>query len=640
MWPFASRPAKEAIEKRTNLVSYSTDIEDGVVTETHLMNNDVKNFTWKGVTVTVKDSKTGAPKVILDNIDGVVQAGEILALMGPSGCGKTSLLNVLARRDVSVAAKVEGTVLINGNVASTSSFREMTSYVEQEDALIGSLTVMETMYFAARLSHKNTLTKAARIRRISTLIASFGLTNQANNIIGTPIRKGISGGQKRRLSVISQLITAPKILFLDEPTSGLDSTASSEVISFVKNAAKKNNLIVICSIHQPSTTTFQLFDKLLLLSGGRSHYFGSVAGIQDHFNSLNQPLPLHMNPAEFLLDLMNTDFARGHEDAEARLSNIHRGWLNSELAKDLDTQITSAQSNNLPLPDSTSSTRSFFIDVATLVHRSFIKSYRDVVAYGIRIAMYFGLAVMMGTVWLRMDYDQRSIQPVINAIFFGGAFMSFMAVAYVPAFLEDRANFVKERHNGLYGATAFMVSNFIIGLPYQFLISILFSIIAYWLSNFRPTADGFFLWVMWLFLDLVAAESLVVLVSSIFPIFVVALALTAFANGLWMCVDGFMVTPAILNVFYKYVFSYIDYQSYVFKGMMVNQFAESTYTCGSKCECMYVTPLAAECKIAGQGVLDQYDYNTGNTGKWVGILLGIVLGYRMLGTLVLMVKKH
>jgi hypothetical protein len=402
----------------------------------------------------------------------------------------------------------------------------------------------------------------------------------------------------------------------------------------------QEQLIIICSIHQPSTNTFQLFDKLLLLSSGRSHYFGSVDGIKRHFNSLGRPIPLHMNQSEYLLDLMNTDFARGHEDAETRLAEIYHGWLNSALSQNLAAEIHNTQSNILPLPDSRSSGRNLLIDIMTLVHRSFIKSYRDVVAYGIRIAMYTGLAVMMGTVWLRMNYDQSSIQPVINAIFFGGAFMSFMAVAYVPAFLEDRANFIKERHNGLYGATAFMVSNFIIGLPYQFLIAMLFSIIAYWLSNFRPTAEGFFVWVMWLFLDLVAAESLVVLVSSVFPIFVVALALTAFANGLWMCVDGFMVTPAILNVFYKYVFSYIDYQSYVFKGMMVNQFAESTYTCGSKCECMYVTPLVSECKIAGQGVLDQYGYHTGNTGKWVGILLGIVLGYRLLGTLVLIIKKH
>ncbi|KAI7597964.1 putative ABC transporter, partial [Hortaea werneckii] len=176
-----------------------------------------------------------------------------------------------------------------------------------------------------------------------------------------------------------------------------------------------------------------------------------------------------------------------------------------------------------------------------LTHRFFIKSYRDIIAYGIRIAMYMGLAVMMGTVWLRLSPTQGNIQSFINAIFFGGAFMSFMAVAYIPAFLEDRALFMKERANGLYGPTAFLIANFITGIPYLFAIACLFSIVAYWLSNFRPTADAFFTWIMWLFLDLIAAESLVVLVSSLIPIFVVALAGTAFANGLWMCTGGFLV---------------------------------------------------------------------------------------------------
>lgn len=83
---------------------------------------------------------------------------------------------------------------------------------------------------------------------------------------------------------------------------------------------------------------------------------------------------------------------------------------------------------------------------------------------------------------------------------------------------------------------------------------------AYWLANFRSGAEAFFTFVMWVFLDLVAAESLVVLMSSLFPNFVIALALTAFANGLWMCVGGFMVSPTILNVFWRYVFHYIDYQ--------------------------------------------------------------------------------
>ena len=94
----------------------------------------------------------------------------------------------------------------------------------------------------------------------------------------------------------------------------------------------------------------------------------------------------------------------------------------------------------------------------------------------------------------------------------------------------------------------------------------------------------------WIFLDLVAAESMVVLLTSIFPSFVISLALIAFSNGLWMSVDGFMVPPSILNVFYKYVFHFWDYQKYVFENMMVNEFSERVYTCattatGCQCKC-------------------------------------------------------
>jgi ABC-type multidrug transport system ATPase subunit len=124
---------------------------------------------------------------------------------------------------------------------------------------VGSLTVRETLNFAARLSLPPTVSKLERIQRIEALLTAFGLSGQANNLIGTPIRKGISGGQKRRVSVAAQLITSPKLLFLDEPTSGLDSAASFEVISFVKDIAKKHNVSIRCPrLHKRPLTSSQV----------------------------------------------------------------------------------------------------------------------------------------------------------------------------------------------------------------------------------------------------------------------------------------------------------------------------------------------------------------------------------------------
>ncbi|KAJ5908791.1 hypothetical protein N7495_001473 [Penicillium taxi] len=602
-----------------------------------LMNTSVRNFSWSGLTVTVKDRQTKKARDLINGISGDVLQGEVVALMGPSGCGKTTLLNVLARRPTT-SSKVSGDSFANGQHINSASFGRMTSYVEQEDALIGSLTVRETLKFAADLSLPSSVLKRQRMDRIQMLLQAFGIQNQEDILVGTPIRKGISGGQKRRVSVASQLITCPKILFMDEPTSGLDSTASFEVISYVKELARANRIIVIASIHQPSTNIFRLFDKLLLLSAGRSCYFGPVASVENYFRQIGHPIPGHTNPAEFLLDIVSSDFDIVKEDALARVQGILNAWTNSTESHAL-TALVSERDRNIEkamdkLVDDVSRPGAISI-TSTLLHRSFIKSYRDVVAYGIRIVMYLGLAIMMGTVWLRLHPSQEYIQSFVNAIFFGSAFMSFMAVAYVPAFLEDRATFVKERANGLYGATPFVIANLLIGLPFLFLISILFSIVSYWLSNFRPTADAFFTWVMWIFLDLIAAESLVVFVTAIFPNFIISLTLVAFANGLWMSVGGFLVTPKILNPFWKYVFHYIDYQAYVFQGMMVNEFSERTYSCAAGCQCMYTTDLASECQIRGTDVLESYGYAAGRTGKWVGILIGIITVYRLLGWIAL-----
>lgn len=408
----------------------------------------------------------------------------------------------------------------------------------------------------------------------------------------------------------------------------------SDRLRVIKIDVNHTQLIVIASIHQPSTSTFDSFDKLILLSQGRTAYSGPLAEAGPHFQGIGFPYPPHANPAEHLVDLLNVDFAKDLPRAQTRLDEILSSW-----SKD----VRSAVSLSTP-EDVITGTHEFSIGSSKpnlfnltwiLVHRSFIKSYRDVFAYGIRLAMYMGLAIMMGTVWLRLHTTQSSIQSFINAIFFGGAFMSFMAVAYIPAFLEDRALYIKERANGLYGPTAFMIANFAVGLPYLFVITILFSVVAYWLTGFRSNADAFWIWVMWLYLDLLAAESLVIFISALIPIFVAALAITAFANGLWMCVGGFLVPPHTLNVFWRYVFHYIDYQAYVFQGMMVNEFEGRTYDCGLGCNCMYVTELASQCKIDGKGILDAYGYKTNRTGEWVGILIAIVAIYRLLGFIVL-----
>ncbi|MCJ1287520.1 hypothetical protein MMC26_006872 [Xylographa opegraphella] len=636
-------------------------------------NRTVHTFSWNALDVSIYDKSIGGHKTILSNVQGSIKAGEVVALMGPSGCGKTTLLDVLAHRMSTSKFDIKGDILVNGMYPSSSALRKSSSFVEREDSFIGCLTAKETLYFASKLALPSSISAAERKDRIDDLISSMGLQHQADTIIGTPIKKGLTGGEKRRLGIASALITCPKILFLDEPTSGLNAHCSYQVISYIQKIAKARNIMVIASIHQPSTLTFQCFDKLLLLSGGATCYFGEVDKVGPYFGDIGIPMPKHFNPAEFLLDIVNVDFADDLHSAAKRLNRIQSCWSKSPeslaLAQDaIDVkqptnpkvlQIHSpwgrsaeslAVAWNPADPYKWSPQELFELDFQpgpsalsipfTLLHRNFIKSYRDLITYGIRLAMYIGLAIMMGTVWLRLAAAQEAIQPFINAIFFASAFISFMAIAYVPAFLEDRATLVKERANGLYGPASFMIANFLIGVPYLFFFSLIFSSITYFLSNFHPSAHAFLTFTLYLYLDLLAAESLTILIAALFPAPLAAAALTAFANGLWMSVAGFLVTPDLLNVFYKYAFSYVDYQAYVFQGMMVNEFAGRNYTCGPPpCTCMYVTSLADQCLVLGDDILHGFGYQSGAEGlvpkgampMGVGVLVAIVLGYRVLG---------
>ncbi|ODV61655.1 PEP carboxykinase-like protein [Ascoidea rubescens DSM 1968] len=609
-------------------------------------------FKWENICVSVpgKDNSNGDISILTKN-QGSVRSRQMMAIMGPSGSGKTTLLNVLAQRGVPPKGKQQGVVTAGDMVVTLKNIRQFSSYVEQEDSLIGSLTVKETIDFAAKLSESSNGALGNfedRNGRVNELLEYLGLMNQKSTKVGTPLQKGISGGQKRRVSVASQVITEPSVLFLDEPTSGLDSTASYEVISTIKTLAKAMNIVVIVSIHQPSTSTFNLFDKVMFLSKGLTVYSGEVGKVVSYFKSVaGYEIPEFYNPAEYILELINTDFHKksgsgseqdedGKKDIVNKLRNIWEDYGHKTIEQMVEFEECGSDGEcpEALFQEPCKSVRScVLINVKQtyyLMQRLFIKSRRDVLAYYVRIVMYLGLAILMGTVWLRLGSEQENIQPFINAIFFSGAFMSFMSVAYIPAFLEDYGAYKKEHMNGLYGAFAFVVSNFMVGLPFLFIISLLFGVITYFMCNFRQSSTGFGEYVMWLFLDLVAAESMTVFVSTMFPVFVVALALTAFMNGLWMAVGGFLVSASILNDFWYYSFYWVNYQRYVFQGMMFNEFRkERVFECDDGCHCMYSSGLQEQCQIEGTAVLRSLGYGDNDKGLWVGILVALIFAYRL-----------
>lgn len=471
---------------------------------------------------------------------------------------------------------------------------------------------------------------------------AFGLTEQSNTLVGTPFRRGLSGGQKRRLSVAKQIMTSPKILFLDEPSSGLDSTASFEVIHYLRTLAKKHNIIVICSIHQPSSDLLQLFDKLLLLSGGKTCYFGPTEYTHAYFANLGLNCPVHTNIAEFMVSLVNTDFQHNGTAATNHAQYLQLSWNGSEERADIWRRISNRSnpiSYDFCINNNTDSSSKFlrFSIVKTLVYRTFLKGYRDPLPYATRLVIFIFLSGLIATLWLHVEKTQENIRPLINEIYFTSTFLSVMAIAYVPAYIEDYLQFMQEHRMGLYNPSEFLVSNSIVGAFFLFIIVVIFSSIIYWSTGLRSTPSSTFQWLLWLYMDVAAAESTVVLISSLYPNFVVSLTAYAFVAGFWLAVEGFMLSVSYMNSFYK-VFYYCNYQGYAFQGLMVSQFADQTFHCGEPCRCLYEPTSPTSCVFSGQKVLKEYSYSSSEFGRNVGIILAIILGLRFLAWVVLRLR--
>ncbi|EGF77988.1 hypothetical protein BATDEDRAFT_13539 [Batrachochytrium dendrobatidis JAM81] len=254
--------------------------------------------------------------VVLEEVQGVVRPGQVMAIMGGSGAGKTTLLDILARKNKS--GMVSGEILINGRFMDNDDYKSIIGYVDQEDTLMDTLTVYESILYSALLRLPESMTYDAKIKRVEETMLELDILAIANRRIGSAGKRGLSGGEKRRVSIACELVTSPSILFLDEPTSGLDTYNAYNVIESLVSLARDYQRTVIFTIHQPRSNIYALFDQLVLLAKGRVVYSGSAQeAVIDHFVHLGFECPLGYNIADYLVDLtMHVGGKNEQEDSD------------------------------------------------------------------------------------------------------------------------------------------------------------------------------------------------------------------------------------------------------------------------------------------------------------------------------------
>ncbi|BAS83581.1 Os03g0282100 [Oryza sativa Japonica Group] len=266
--------------------------------------------------------------LLLDGVSGEAREGEIMAVLGASGAGKTTLIDALAdriQRD-----SLRGAVTLNGEPLGGRMLKVISAYVMQDDLLYPMLTVAETLMYSAEFRLPRSLSASKKATRVQELIDQLGLRAAANTIIGDEGRRGVSGGERRRVSIGIDIIHDPIILFLDEPTSGLDSTSAFMVVKVLQGIAKSGS-VVIMSIHQPSYRIIGLIDRLMFLSRGRTVYYGPPASLPLFFSEFGHPIPDGQNPVEFALDHVRQ--LEAIPEGTDELVEFSKAWREKALAR-------------------------------------------------------------------------------------------------------------------------------------------------------------------------------------------------------------------------------------------------------------------------------------------------------------------
>ena len=219
-------------------------------------------------------------EVALDGISFTLNRGELVCVMGASGSGKSTLLQGARRPDCN---RRSGQVLLNGQslYENLDTLKRYVSYIPQEDAFDEHLTIGENLQFAAAIRSPH-LSRRDRTRRLEGKLIELGLSERRDSIVGSPVKKTLSGGERKRLNIGLDMIGSADVYLFDEPTSGLSSKDSEHVIEIIRGMA--HNKIIIVTIHQPSSKIFQMFHKAILLDkGGRLVFFGTPTDMLRYF---------------------------------------------------------------------------------------------------------------------------------------------------------------------------------------------------------------------------------------------------------------------------------------------------------------------------------------------------------------------
>ncbi|KAK6782813.1 hypothetical protein RDI58_020609 [Solanum bulbocastanum] len=571
-------------------------------------------------------------KTILNGVTGIVCPGEMLAMLGPSGSGKTTLLTALGGR---LSGKLSGKITYNSQPFS-GAIKRRTGFVAQDDVLYPHLTVTETLLFTALLRLPQSLSREEKERHVEHVIAELGLNKCRNSMIGGPLFRGISGGEKKRVSIGQEMLINPSLLLLDEPTSGLDSTTALRILTTVKRLADGGRT-VITTIHQPSSRLYHMFDKVVLLSEGCPIYYGPASTALEYFSSVGFSTSITINPADLLLDLANgigpdSKHAIEQGDSSEQEKKSVREALISAYDKNistrLKTELCSSDTNNYSYAKDISTRNgvnsehwctSWGYQFKVLLLRG-LKERRYETFNKLRIFQVVSVAFLAGLLWWHTPTSH--IEDRIAMVFFFAVFWGFYPLYNaVFTFPQERRMLIKERSSGMYRLSSYFLAKTVGDLPLELALPTAFTFILYWMGGLKANPATFILSLLVVLYSVLVSQSLGLAYGAMLMDVKQATTLASVTTLVFLIAGGYyiqQIPPFIVWL------KYLSYSYYCYKLLLGVQYNDNDY---------YECSKGVYCQVAEFPAIKSIGLN--NMWMDVFIMALMLVGYRLIAYLAL-----
>ncbi|KAJ5980879.1 hypothetical protein N7481_008177 [Penicillium waksmanii] len=608
---------------------------------------------------------------ILEGFRGLTRPGEMVLVLGRPGSGCTSFLKVIANQRFGYTG-VDGEVMYGPfeSKAFAKRFRGEAVYNQEDDIHQPTLTVKQTLGFALDTKTPGKrpfgVSKAEfKDKVVKMLLRMFNIEHTANTVIGNQFIRGVSGGERRRVSIAEMMVTSATVLAWDNSTRGLDASTALDFAKSLRILTNIYKTTTFVSLYQASENIYKQFDKVLVIDSGRQVFFGPTAEARSYFEGLGfREKPRQTTPdyVTGCTDPFEREFKDGRtaDDVPSTPQALAEAFEKSAYSKKLDeemqayrTQVeqqkqtyddfemANQEAKRKFTPRSSVYSIPFHIQIWALMQRHFLLKWQDKFALTVSWVTSTGIAIILGTVWLHQPATSAGAFTRGGLLFISMLFNGFQAFSELGGTMMGRTIVNKHRSFTFYRPSALFIAQILVDTAFAIARILIFSIIVYFMCGLVLDAGAFFTFVLVILTGYVCMTALFRSIGSICPDFDYAMKFAAVIITLFVLTSGYLIQWSGSQVWLRWIY-YINPFGLGFASLMVNEFSRLTMTCTQDSLVPsgpgYGDITHQACTLAGgepgsdiipgsSYLATTFSYDTGDLWRNFGIMIALIFGF-------------